>query len=144
LFSIFTAQPAFAHGEHGEATPVLGGMSLITLDGFQAELLGSPRPLRIGAENKIIIKILRDGLLSLCETQGYMGVRSFLNRSTAPEKTRLQNLIALRFPYPSPPKVWAGIILSRFSSKKRVLIWCALLSQNSMEKFSPPAVLIFT
>jgi len=148
LFSIFTAQPALAHGEHGEATPVLGGMSLITLDGFQAELLGSPRPLRIGAENKIIIKILRDGSLEPVRNgKVYMGVlpARFLNRSTAPEKNSTAK--PDRPPVPlslAPEAIWAGnyTLTLQFEEKGPYLVRVALAELDG-KSFSPPAVFDF-
>jgi polyferredoxin len=60
---VIGAPAVFAHGDHGGAAPPEGGLSLVSFDGYQLELLTSPRPPQVGAENQIIIKILRDGSL---------------------------------------------------------------------------------
>lgn len=64
LLWVFSTVSVFAHGDHGDAAPLEGGVSLATVDGFQAELLTSPRPPRAGEESKIVVKILRDKSLA--------------------------------------------------------------------------------
>jgi hypothetical protein len=60
LFAPPVARLLYAHGDHGDAAPPEGGVSLVSFDGFQAELLTFPRPPRAGEETKIVIKIVRD------------------------------------------------------------------------------------
>jgi hypothetical protein len=60
LFVLPISRLLHAHGDHGDAAPPEGGISLISFDGFQAELLTFPRPPRAGEEIKIVIKIVRE------------------------------------------------------------------------------------
>lgn len=59
----FRLEPAFAHGDQGDAARPEGGTSVVSIEGYRVELLIAPRPLRAGEENKIIAKILRSGTL---------------------------------------------------------------------------------
>src|SRR5512145_1192328 len=60
LFAPPAAQFVGAHGDHGDAAPAEGGVSLFSFDGFQAELLTFPRPPRAGEETKIVVNIVRE------------------------------------------------------------------------------------
>jgi hypothetical protein len=60
LFAPPVARTLHAHGDHGDAAPPEGGVSLVSFDGFQAELLTFPRPPRAGEETKVVVKIVRD------------------------------------------------------------------------------------
>ncbi|MBI2360453.1 MAG: 4Fe-4S binding protein [Deltaproteobacteria bacterium] len=60
---VFNVKLVFGHGDHGNAAPPVGGISLVSFDGYQLELLTAPRPPRVAEENQIVIKILRDGSL---------------------------------------------------------------------------------
>lgn len=148
LISAFAAPSAFAHGEHGEATPVFGGMSLFSFGGFQVELLGSPRPLRVGGESRIIAKILRDGSLEPVRNgKVYMGVlpARLANRPALPEKVstakpdRLAVLLS-----PVGELVWAGnyTLTYQFKEKGPHLVRVTIAELDG-RPFSPPAVFDF-
>ena len=148
LSLVLAADAALAHGEHGEAAPVLGGMSLMTFDGFQAELLGSPRPLRVGAENKIIIKILRDGSLEPVRNgKVYMGAvpARLVNGSLAQEKNAAakphRSVVPLSL---APEMVWAGsyTLTPRFQEKGPHLVR-VVLAELDEKVFNPPAIFDF-
>ncbi|MCH7914475.1 MAG: hypothetical protein IH856_15815 [Deltaproteobacteria bacterium] len=49
------AGTALAHGNHGDAALPAGGISIVTLKGFQVEFLTSPRPPRAVQGNKIVL-----------------------------------------------------------------------------------------
>lgn len=148
LISALAVPAAFAHGEHGEATPVFGGMSLFSFDGFQVELLGSPSPLRAGSENKIIAKILRDGSLEP-ERNGkvYIGIipAPLLNRSAAPGKVSTTKADRPVVPLSlAPEKIWAGnyTLTARFKDKGAYLVRVAIAELDG-KQFQPPAVFDF-
>jgi polyferredoxin len=148
LISAFAAPSALAHGEHGEATPVFGGMSLFSFDGFQVELLGSPRPLRVGAESRIIAKILRDGSLEPVRSgKVYMGVlpARLANRPAVPEKVSTAKPDRLAVPVsPVGELVWAGsyTLTYQFKEKGPHLVRVTIAELDG-RPFSPPAVFDF-
>lgn len=148
LSLVLAADSALAHGEHGEAAPVLGGMSLMTFAGFQAELLGSPRPLRVGAENRIIIKILRDGSLEPVRNgKVYMGAvpARLVNGPLAAEKNAAVKTDRSAVPLSlAPEMVWAGnyTLALRFEEKGPYLVR-VMLAELDGKFFNPPAILDF-
>ena len=148
LMSAFAAPLALAHGEHGEATPVFGGMSLFSFDGFQVELLGSPRPLRVGGENKIIAKILRDGSLEPVRNgKVYIGVLPvrLLNRSAALDKVSTAKADRPAVPLsPAPEKVWAGnyTLTTQLKEKGAHLVRLEITELDG-KPFHPPTVFDF-
>ncbi|HEX9146419.1 MAG TPA: hypothetical protein VGA09_19280, partial [Candidatus Binatia bacterium] len=148
LISAFAAPSAFAHGEHGEAAPVFGGMSLFSFDGFQVELLGSPRPLRVGAENRIIAKIFRDGSVEpIRNGKVYMGVlpARLVNRPAAAEKVSTAKPDRIAVPLsPVGELVWAGsyTLTYRFKEKGPHLARVAIAELDG-KTFYPPAVFDF-
>ena len=148
LISAFAAPSVLAHGEHGEAAPVFGGMSLFSFDGFQVELLGSPRPLRIGTENKIIAKIFKDGSLQPVRNGTvYMGVvpARLVNRSPVPEKVSTAKPDRVAVPLsPVAELIWAGnyTLTYRFGEKGPHLVR-VLIAELAGKSFDPPAVFDF-
>ncbi len=148
LFSAFAVQPAFASGDHSESMPVLPGMRLMTFDGFQVELLGSPRPLRLGAENKITVKISRDGSLkAVRDGKVYMGISParFLSRSTASEKNPSAQFdpVDVRLSAVSET-VWAGsyALAPQFDETGPHLVR-VVLAELDGKSFDPPPVFDF-
>ncbi|MDP2607094.1 MAG: 4Fe-4S binding protein, partial [Deltaproteobacteria bacterium] len=148
LFSAFAVQPTFASGDHSESMPVLPGMRLMTFDGFQVELLGSPRPLRLGAENKITVKISRDGSLeAVRDGKVYMGILPprFLSRSTDSEKnlSAQSDPVDVRLSAVSET-VWAGsyTLAPQFDETGPHLVR-VVLAELDGKSFDPPAVFDF-
>lgn len=145
---ILPVSSALAHGEHGEAAPVFGGMSLFSFDGFQVELLGSPRPLRIGAENKIIAKIFKDGSLEPVRNgKVYMGVipARLANRTVAPEKVATTTAARVEIPLsPAAEVIWAGsyTLTYQFREKGSHLVRVHIAELGG-KRFDPPAVFDF-
>jgi polyferredoxin len=60
--SLLLPVAAGAHGEHGSATP-LGAMSLVTVQGYQVELLSQPGPLALGQESQVVAKVFKNSPL---------------------------------------------------------------------------------
>ncbi|HET7874962.1 MAG TPA: 4Fe-4S binding protein [Methylomirabilota bacterium] len=53
---------AWAHGEHGDAKPV-GALSVVTVQGYQVELLSRPSPPVSGQETQLVAKVVRNPAL---------------------------------------------------------------------------------
>ena len=149
LLSALTAPSAFAHGDHGEAAPPEGGLNLVSFEGFQVELLVSPRPLRVGTESKIIAKILRDGSLEPVRNgKIFMTVLPArqLNRSASPGEASAGNPDRLdSFPLsPAPEMVWAGsYTLARQLKEKGPHLVRVALAELDGRSFDPPAIFEF-
>jgi polyferredoxin len=148
LIAIFAPPPAFAHGEHGEAAPVFGGMSLFSFDGFQVELLGYPRPLRVGTDNKIIAKVLRDGSLDPVRNgKVYIGVIPvrLLNLSAAPDKPATAKADRSEVPLSAAPeKIWAGnYTLTVPLNEKGAHLVRVVITELDGKPFQRPAVFDF-
>lgn len=144
LFWAVTAKPASAHGEHGDAAPNEGGTSLIALDGFQVELLTSPRPARVGDENKIVAKILRAG--SLEPVRGgkvSIGVAParLLESSRQRENSHGHSEWVL---LPAPEMVWAGsyTLVRRLEERGPHVVRVALLEIEG-RSLDPPTIVEF-
>jgi hypothetical protein len=60
---LLNATTALAHGEHGSAKP-LGELSLVTVQGYQVELLSQPGPLAVGEESQVVAKIFKNSPLT--------------------------------------------------------------------------------
>ena len=146
LLWVFTAgaETALAHGNHGDAAPPEGGISLVTLEGFQVELLTSPRPPRVGRENKIVAKILRSGSLEPVRN-GKVFIGTFpvesvknplsVNANPGTDPLRLS---------PAPEMVWAGsyTLIRQLDQRGPYLVRVAI-SELGERSFNPPAVLEF-
>ncbi|MBI4522706.1 MAG: 4Fe-4S binding protein [Deltaproteobacteria bacterium] len=148
LFSVFATSLALAGGDHAEATPMAGGMRLMIFDGFQVELLGLPRPLRLRAENKIILKILRDGSLEPVRNgKVFIGVvpARLLNRASASDKAPIPQPDMIEVPLsPAPEVVWAGsYTLTRTFSETGPHRVRVALAELDGKTFNPPAVFDF-
>lgn len=149
LLSTLAIQGVFAHGDHGDAAPPEGGISLVTLDGFQAELLTSPRPPRAGEESKIVIKILRNGSLAPVSNGKVLIGASPLQLNHNPlnggtsvgGENHAINDVTLST---AKEEVWAGnyTVVQQFSRQGVHLVRIALLELEE-RKFDPPAILEF-
>jgi len=54
---------AAAHGEHGSTKP-LGETSVVTVQGYQLELLSHPSPLAVGQESHVVVKVFKNSPLT--------------------------------------------------------------------------------
>ena len=54
---------AAAHGEHGSARP-LGETGVVTVEGYQLELLSHPAPLAVGQESHVVVKVFKNSPLA--------------------------------------------------------------------------------
>ncbi len=147
LLSALIPPSAFAHGDHGGASPPEGGLNLLSFEGFQLELLVSPQPLRSGAENKITVKILRDGSLQpVRDGKVFMGVfpARLLDSSASPVKA--ENPVRPdSFPlFPAPETVWAGnYTLPRRLGETGPHVVRVAVAELDGRRFNPPAVFDF-
>lgn len=138
-----------AHGGHGDAAPNEGGISLVAFEGFQIELLTSPRPLRVGEGNKIVAKIVRNGSSEPVRSGKVMiGVApvgaadsSALQKNSLPHHSHPTELFAL---LPASELVWSGnyTVEQRLDEQGPHLVRVALMELEG-RSFSPPAVLEF-
>ncbi len=147
LLSALTAPSAFAHGDHGEAAPPEGGLNLVSFEGFQLEILVSPRPLRAGTDNKITVKILRNGSLEPARNgKVFMSVRParLLNDSSSLAKAGNPDRLD-SFPlFPAPETVWAGsYTLARPLKEKGSHVVRVAVAELDGRSFRPPAIFEF-
>jgi ferredoxin len=148
LLSFFATQPAFAGGDHNESAPALAGMRLMTFEGLQAELLASPSPPRLGADNKIIVRVLKAGSLEPVRNgKVYIGVAParLLNRTGASEETANAKPTPLDVPLSQATEtVWAGsyTVAGQFGEKGPYLVRVALAELNG-RSFDPPPIFDF-
>lgn len=138
-----------AHGDHGEAAPPEGGVSLIAFEGFQAELLASPRPPRAGEETKIVLNILRSNSFEPVRNGAVlMGVSPAASHDSSSgqqhsharghAETDSIPLVAVR------EMTWAGnYTLVKKLDHPGVHIVRALVSQLGEKTFNPPHLLEF-
>lgn len=140
---------AFAHGDHGDAAPPEGGISLVSFDGYQLELLTSPRPPQVGTENKIVIKILRDGSLEpVRDGKVRIGVAPVkLASDHGPENPlhgRISSANGAITLLPAAEMVWAGNYTSFHTLEKRGphRVRVALIELDG-RRFDPPALFDF-
>jgi len=146
LFLAVSANSVSAHGEHGDAAPAEGGVSLVTFGDYQIELLTSPRPARAGEENKIIAKIVRNG--SLEPVRGGKVLISVSpiqapNRSGPGDRSSVQPADSFSL-LPAPEIVWAGqyALVSRLDERGPYLVRVALLELEG-KHYQPPASVEF-
>lgn len=149
LTFVFSVKLVFAHGNHGDAAPPEGGIGLVSFDGYQLELLTSPRPPRVGEENQIVIKILRDGSLEPArEGRVLIGVAP----ARLSSDHTAQNLHSARMSHsgasvslvPAREVVWAGNYTStrQLEQKGPHVVRVALVELDG-RSFDPPAVFEF-
>ncbi len=148
LIWAFSAKSVFAHGDHGDAAPPAGGISIVSLEGFQVELLTSPSPPRAGRENKIVAKILRSGSLEPVRS-GKVSIAIFPVRVV--DDSGPKSLVAKTNPGTDPPSlspapevVWAGsyTLIRQLDQKGPYLVRVSIAEMGG-RSFNPPAVLDF-
>lgn len=149
LLTLLSTPSLFAHGDHGDAAPPEGGVGLISFGGFQAELLTAPRPPRVGEENKIVVKILRNGSLSPArDGRVLMGIAPAASVKDLQGKGRLLattngagDTLAL---VPAPEVTWAGnyTLVNNFQHRGPHLVRVAV-ERLGDTSFNPPYVLEF-
>jgi polyferredoxin len=145
---MFIAPPAFAGGDHSESVPILPGMRLMSLQGFQAEILASPTPLRLGADNKVVVKVSREGSLEPVrggKVYAAIAPARLLNRSGAAQQHPKARPISLDLMLsPATETVWAGsyTVAGQFGEKGSHLVRVALAELDG-KSFDPPAVFDF-
>jgi len=148
LVSALAAPLALAHGEHGEATPVFGGMRLFSFEGFQIELLGSPRPLRVGTDNRIVAKIFRGGSVEPVRngkiSMGVVPARVVDRPAMAETGSSVKPDRAALPLSPITEQVWAGsyTLTHRFTEKGPHLARLVIAELDG-KVFNPPAVFDF-
>lgn len=142
------AKWAFAHGDHDDAVPAHGGVSMIAIDGFEIELLTSPGPARVGRENKIVARIRRSG--SLEPVRGGLVLIGVAPAPVpkAPLSPEGGSLRAFRPPplhlLRAPEVVWAGnyTLIEEFDRVGLHQVRVALVELDG-KKFDPPATVDF-
>ena len=148
VFCLVGADLAFAHGEHSDAAPP-AGISPISIEGFQVELLTSPQPPRAGERSQIIAKILRsDSLEPVSNGKVLMGVAPVeqLRSTAAPDghgaHTPLGNA---SFPLlPVSEMVWAGsYTLQSAPDRPGPYLVRAVLAELDGRTFNRPIVIDF-
>jgi len=148
LFLPVGAKSVFAHGEHGDAAPNEGGISLVAFDGFQVELLTSPRPPQAGDKNKIVVKIVRNGSLEPVRNGKVMAGVSPARFSNHPAWHKDSSAPPTRdagpFLSPASEAVWAGnyTLERRLEERGAHLVRVALVELEG-KSFDPPALLDF-
>ena len=63
LLVLLLPAAAAAHGEHGAAKP-LGDTGVVTVQGYQVELLSQPGPLALGQESQVVAKVFKNSPLT--------------------------------------------------------------------------------
>jgi len=120
---------AAAHGEHGAAGP-LEGTSLVTVQGYQVELLSQPGPLVVSQESQVVAKIFRNSPLT-----AVAGGRVLI--SLAP-------VGAPPDPRPAPEVSWAGSYTVAYTPQRRGAHQVrVVLEELEGRRFEPPLVVDF-
>jgi len=120
---------AGAHGEHGAAGP-LEGTSLVTVQGYQVELLSQPGPLVVSQESQVVAKIFRNSPLT-----AVAGGRVLI--SLAP-------VGAPPDPRPAPEVSWAGSYTVAYTPQRRGAHQVrVVLEELEGRRFEPPLVVDF-
>lgn len=148
-FLLGEAPAVFAHGDHGDAAPPRGGVTMVTVGGFQVELLTNPAPPRVGQETKIVAKILEnDSLRPARGGRVFMAVAPLsLMDDPATGVKRHSPLASLSLDgsfQQVPEIIWAGsyTLFHRPLDKGPYLVRVALAEMGST-RFDPPAVVEF-
>ena len=126
---LFLPAAAAAHGEHGSAKP-LGETSVVTVQGYQLELLSHPSPLAVGQESHVVVKVFKNSPLTPVS-----GGTVFIG------------LAASGVPYdlrPAPEEVWAGSyavgVIPRRSGSHQLRV---ILEELEGRHFHPPLTVDF-
>jgi hypothetical protein len=121
---------AGAHGEHGPATPLGGGTSVVTVEGYQVELLSEPGPPARGREARIVVNVAA-AATALPVSGGKVLV------SLAPAG-------AEHDPRPAPEVAWAGRYAAAFTpARTGPHVLRVLLEELDGRRFVPPLLLEF-
>lgn len=93
--ALLALQPgvASAHGDHGGARE-LGASGVVTIEGYQVELLGRPAPLTRGQPSRLVARVVRNSPLT--PVTGGRVLIGLAPRGTVPEVR------------PAPEETWAG------------------------------------
>ncbi|MBI4414601.1 MAG: 4Fe-4S binding protein [candidate division NC10 bacterium] len=120
---------AAAHGEHGAARP-LGEMSLVTIQGYQVELLSQPSPLALRQESQVVAKVFKNS--PLAPVSGGRVLMSLTPAGAPPD------------PWPAPEVTWAGSYTVTFTPERKgphqVRV---VLEELEGRRFEPPLVVDF-
>ncbi len=120
---------AAAHGEHGTARP-LGETGVVTVQGYQIELLSHPSPLALGQENHLVAKVFRNSALTPVS-----GGRVLIGLAPANAPHALR---------PASEETWAGsyalAVTPRRTGAHQVRV---VLEEAGGRRFDPPLVVDF-
>ncbi|MBI4609250.1 MAG: 4Fe-4S binding protein, partial [Candidatus Rokubacteria bacterium] len=120
---------AEAHGEHGSAKP-LGELSLVTVQGYQVELLSRPSPLALGQESQVVAKVFRNSPLTPVS-----GGRVLIGLAPAGMPSDLR---------PAPEVTWAGSYAAVFTPKRMGAHQIrVVLTELDGLRFEPPLLVDF-
>jgi ferredoxin len=121
---------AAAHGEHGSARPLGGGTSVVTVQGYQVELLSQPSPPARGQEAQIVANVL-DGSTALPVSGG----RVLLSLASAG---------AAHDPRPAPEVTWAGSYTAAFTpARTGPHVLRVILEELDGRRLDPPLLVDF-
>jgi 4Fe-4S binding protein len=124
------AECAAAHGQHGAAQS-LGPTGIVTVDGYQVELLSDPAPLTVGRESRVIAKILRGSLFPLPVTGGDVRI------GLAPIGV-VPAVVA------APEMTWAGSYTAAFTPRRAAGYQVRVVIERlESRRFDPPLVVTF-
>jgi polyferredoxin len=138
---------AEGHGEHGGAAPLAGG-GIVTVQGYEVELLASPGPLALGREHRLVARVLdvasgspvTGGTVLLGVAPAPDGAASAHDPPPGRPATGAEVRVA-----PAPEVVWAGSYTAPFTPSKpglhRVRVVLARLGGRPLD---PPAVVDFS
>jgi len=128
-FLLLLPTTVFAHGEHGGAQPI-GAVSLVSIQGYQVELLSQPSPLAPGQESHVVAKIIQNSPL-----KPVSGGRVLI--SVAPAGAPLDLRLA-------PEVTWAGSYAVPFTPSKRGVHQVRVaIAELDGEQFNPPLLVDF-
>ncbi len=140
IFQGLLPSSALSHGEHGGAVPPEGGVSLVSVYGYQVELLTSPAPVRVGTATRIVAKIQKEGSLSPVRG-GRVFIRLEPTRegvSSPPPPPDLSGYLL------APEETWAGNYTAKVTpGRKGLHLVRVVIQELGGERFEPPVVVDF-
>jgi len=120
---------AWAHGEHGSAKPP-GGTAVVTVQGYEVELLSSPAPLAAGQESQLVAKVFKNPPLAPVS-----GGRVLISLAPAG---------APHHPRPAPEVTWAGSYTVAVTPERRGAHQVrVVLEELEGRRFEPPLLVDF-
>ncbi|MBI4590229.1 MAG: 4Fe-4S binding protein [Candidatus Rokubacteria bacterium] len=120
---------AAAHGEHGGAKP-LGDTGIVTVQGYQIELLSHPGPLAPGQESHVVAKVFRNSPLAPVS-----GGTVFIGLAPTNAASDLR---------PASEEAWAGSYAVPFTPTRRGAHQVRVVLQElEGRRFEPPLVVDF-